>query len=192
MATQSIPRVNEEEYLRLERAAEYKSEFLDGEIFAISGGSLRHSYLASNWTALLNSRLKGKGCYVFTSDARVRTPKTGSYLYPDVSVACGGPQTHQNSNDILVNPQVLIEVLSPFTAGYDHGKKFECYREIPSLREYVLVHADLAHVEHYVRQPDASWIFREYRGLEAAVPIASIDCNVPLADVYSGVLDLPA
>jgi Uma2 family endonuclease len=191
VATQSIPRVNEEEYLRLDRAAEYKSEFLDGEIFAMSGGSLRHSYLAIRWAGHLDSQLRGKNCYVFTSDARVRTPKTGSYLYPDVSVTCGGPQTHQNSNDILVNPQVVIEVLSPSTAGYDHGKKFERYREIPLLRDYVLVHADLAHVEHYVRQPDASWIFREYRGLETAVPIASIDCNVPLAEVYSGVLDLP-
>jgi Uma2 family endonuclease len=191
MATQSIPRVSEDEYLRLDRAAEYKSEFLDGEIFAMSGGSLRHSLLASNWTTWMSNQLKGKGCRVFTSDARVRTAKTGSYLYPDVSVVCGGPQTHENSNDILINPQLVIEVLSPSTAGYDRGKKFERYREIESLRDYLLIHADSPHVEHFARQQDASWIFREYCGLEAAVPIASLDCIVGLAEVYSDVLDLP-
>jgi Uma2 family endonuclease len=191
MATQSIPRVSEDEYLRLDRAAEYKSEFLDGEIFAMSGGSLRHSLLAGKWTALMINTLTGRNCHVFTSDARVRTSKTGSYLYPDVSVVCGGSKTHENSNDILINPQVVIDVLSPSTAGYDRGKKFERYREIESLRDYVLVHANSPHVEHFARQQDASWIFREYRGPEAVVPIASLDCTVSLAEAYSGVLDLP-
>jgi Uma2 family endonuclease len=191
VATQSIPRVSEDEYLRLERAAEYKSEFLDGEIFAMSGGSLRHSYLAVRWINELSLQLGGKNCRVFSSDARIRTSKTGSYLYPDVSVVCGGPQTHENSNDILVNPQLVIEVLSPSTAGYDRGRKFERYREIASLRDYILVHADSPWVEHFARQQDASWIFREYRGLDGAVPIASLDCLVRLADVYSDALDLP-
>lgn len=183
--------MSEDEYLRLERAAEYKSEFLDGEIFAMSGGSLRHSYLAVRWINQLSLQLGGKNCRVFSSDARVRTSKTGSYLYPDVSVVCGGPQTYENSNDILVNPQVVIEVLSPSTAGYDHGRNFERYREIASLRDYILVHADSPWVEHFARQPDASWIFREYRGLDGAVPISSLDCLVRLAEVYSDVLDLP-
>ena len=183
--------MSEDEYLRLERAAEHKSEFLAGEIFAMSGGSLRHSLLAGNWGSELRIQLRGKGCHVFTSDARVRTPKTGSYLYPDVSVACSPPQTHENSNDILVNPQLLIEVLSPSTAGYDRGKKFERYREIASLCDYLLVHADSPWVEHFARQSDASWIFREYRGLDCTVPIASIDCIIRLAEVYSDVLDLP-
>jgi Uma2 family endonuclease len=191
VATQSIPRVSEDEYLRLERAAEYKSEFLDGEIFAMSGGSLRHSLIAGNWGSELRLQLRDRGCRVFTSDARVRTSKTGSYLYPDVSVVCGGPQTHENSNDILVNPQLVIEVLSPSTAGYDRGRKFERYREIASLQDYILVHADSPWVEHFARQQDASWIFREYRGLDGAVPISSLDCFVRLAEIYSGVLDLP-
>ena len=112
-------------------------------------------------------------------------------MYPDVSVICGAPQLREGANDILTNPKVLIEVLSPSTADYDRGKKFELYREIASLEEYILVHTGSALVEHFARQADASWIFREYRGLEAAISIASIGCMVRLADVYAGVFELP-
>lgn len=191
MATQSIPRVSEEEYLRLDRAAEYKSEFLDGEIFAMSGGSLRHSRLAVSWARELDLKLRTKNCHVFSSDARLRTPVSGSYLYPDVSVVCGTPQTHRESNDILTNPSLVIEVLSPSTTGYDRGKKFERYREIPSLRDYILVHADAPHAEHFARQPDTSWVFRDYSGLDSVVPFDSIGCAISLKEVYAGVLEIP-
>ncbi len=191
MATQSIPRVTEEEYLRLERAAEHKHEFVDGEIVAMAGGSPVHSLLAANWIAELAPKLRGRGCHVFTSDLRVRTPLTGSFLYPDVSVVCGGPRLRQRAADILTDPRVVIEVLSPSTADYDRGKKFELYREIPELADYILVHADSPHVEHFAREPDASWIFREYRGLETSLAITSIDCIVQLADLYVGAFELP-
>lgn len=192
VATQAIPKVTEEEYLRLERPAERKSEFVGGEIFAMAGGSVVHSLLAMNWGVELGSKLRGRGCHVFSSDARIRTPVTGSFLYPDVSVVCGGWRLHEGAGDILTNPRVIIEVLSPSTADYDRGRKFELYREIPELAEYILVHADSPHVEQFTRQPDASWIFREYRGLEASVALTSIDCVIRFADVYAGVFELPA
>ncbi len=191
MATQSIPRITEDEYLALERAADHKSELVNGEIYATAGGSLRHSRAAANWTAELTLQLRGGECGVFTCDARVRTPTSASYVYPDVSVVCGPPKVYEQADDILTNPNVLIEVLSPSTADYDRGKKFELYREIASLEDYVLVHRGSALVEHFARQADGSWIFREYRGLEAAVSIASISCIVRLADVYAGVFELP-
>ncbi len=188
MASQPITKITEEEYLRRERAAEYKSEFVGGEIFAMSGGSFRHSNLAIVWGAQLVNKLRGGKCFVFSSDARVRTPSTGSYVYPDLSVVCGQPTSHAGSNDILTNPSVVVEVLSPSTSDYDRGKKFELYRELPSLSEYVLVHTDAVHVEHYARQADNSWIFREYLGNDSSITLTSINCSVRLGDVYA---DLP-
>jgi Uma2 family endonuclease len=187
MATAPTPRLTEEEYLRLERAAETKSEFVDGEMFAMSGGSRAHSALAANWIGELQSKLRGRNCIVFTSDLRIRTRRTGSYVYPDISVVCEEPQTNRNADDILPNPVVVIEVLSPSTEAYDRGKKFGLYREIPSLQDYILVHTDAVHVEHYSRQP-GSWLFREFSGIDASVHIASIDCTVALKDVYEGVI----
>jgi Uma2 family endonuclease len=188
MASQPVTKLTEEEYLRLERAAEYKSEFIGGEIFAMPGGSFRHSSLAAKWITQFNNRLQGRGFTVCTSDARVRTPSTGSYVYPDVSVVCGEPVAHAGSDDILTNPKIIVEVLSPSTSSYDRGEKFELYREIPSLNDYVLAHTNAVHVEHFSRQSDGSWIFREYKGDDSTIALNSINCTVPLADVYS---DLP-
>jgi Uma2 family endonuclease len=192
VATQPITRLKEEEYLALERSAECRHEFVDGGIFAMAGGSLRHSRLAVNWVAALVSRLQHGACGVFSSDARVRTPATGSFVYPDVSVVCGPPQLYGDATDILTNPTVVIEILSPSTAGYDRGRKFALYREIVSMEEYILVHTESAQVEHFARQSDESWIFREYRGMETVVTIRSIDWSVRLGDVYDGVFELPA
>ena len=187
MASLPIPHITEEEYLRLERAAETKSEFVGSEIFAMAGGSFNHSILAGKWIGELLLKLRGRNCVVFNSDARIRTPGSGSYVYPDVSVVCGKPRSHRASDDILTNPVVVIEVLSPSTADYDRGKKFELYREIASLQDYILVHTDLVHVEQFTRQP-TGWLFREYRGAESAVLIESIDCDIQLGDVYAGVI----
>ncbi len=191
MASLPTPRITEEEYLQIERAADYKSEFADGEMFAMSGGTLSHSQLALNWGFELKLRLRGRECFVYNSDARIRTPRSGSYVYPDVSVVCGQPKTHQSSDDILTNPIVVIEVLSPSTEGYDRGKKFGLYREIESLQDYILVHTDSIHVEHFSRQP-GSWLYRECEGVESIVSIASIGCDVRLGDAYEGIPGLPA
>src|ERR1700761_3471314 len=186
MATQPVSRITEEEYLRQERAATHKSEFVNGEIFAMSGGTLWHAHVAANWIVHLGFRLRGGDCRVYSSDAKVRTPSTGSYVYPDVSVACGASPVKKD-DDILVNPTVVVEVLSPSTEDYDHGKKFALYREIPSLQEYILTHCDLPYVEHFTRQPDSSWLYREYRGFESSLQLASIHCEVGMADIYQGI-----
>jgi Uma2 family endonuclease len=187
MATAPTPRITEEDYLRLERAAETKSEFVDGEMFAMSGGSRAHSLLAVRWIFQLELKLREGNCSVFNSDLRIRTRRTGSYVYPDISVVCEEPQANRNADDILPNPVVVIEVLSPSTEAYDRGKKFGLYREIPSLQDYILVHTDAVHVEHYSRQAE-NWLLREYSGVESMVHIASIDCTVALKDVYEGVV----
>jgi Uma2 family endonuclease len=189
MATQPVTKITEEEYLRLERAAKYKSEYIGGEIFAMPGGSFKHSRLTVNWSTELSIGLRRGPCSVFSPDARVRTPSTGSYVYPDVSVVCGEPIAYAGSDDILTNPIVVVEVLSPSTSNYDRGEKFELYREIPSLKEYVLVHTTAIRVEHFARQADGSWIFREYQGEDSAILLDSIQCTVRLGEVYS---DLPA
>ena len=190
MASLPTPRITEEEYLRLERAAEYKSEFVDGEIFAMSGGLLPHNVLAGRWILELGLKLRGRDCLVLTSDQKVRTPSSGSYVYPDVSVVCGQPRMHQSAGDILTNPIVVIEVLSPSTESYDRGKKFELYREIASLQDYILVHTGAVHVEHFSRKP-GSWLLYAYHGAESSVSIASIDCTVLLGEVYDRIPGLP-
>jgi Uma2 family endonuclease len=191
VATQSVTKITEEEYLGLERAAQHKSEFVHGEIFAMAGGSLQHALIAVNFSSELKTRLSNRNCRVFSSDLKIRTAVSGCHLYPDVSVVCGAPQRLENSVDVLTNPNVVIEVLFPSTANYDRGQKFELYREIASLGDYVLVHTASPHVEHFSRQADNSWIFREYRGLETSVTLTSIGCTVALGDVYAGALDLP-
>jgi Uma2 family endonuclease len=191
MAGLPTPRITEEEYLRLERAAETKSELVHGEIFAMAVKPLVHAMLAAKWIAGLSLMLRGRDCILFNSQLRIRTQSSGSYVYPDASVVCGQPRTHQSADDILTNPIVVIEVLSPATADYDRGKKFELYREIASLQDYILVHTGSVHVEHFSRQP-GSWLFREYRGAENSVTIASIDCTVLLGDVYDGIPDVIA
>jgi Uma2 family endonuclease len=183
MASQPVTRMTEEEYLRRDRAATYKSEFVDGEMFAMSGGTLWHSQISANWIVHLGYALRGGPCRVFTSDARVRIAASGSYVYPDVTVVCGDPVANQD-DDILISPTVVIEVLSPSTADYNRGKKFELYRDIPSLREYVLTHSDTPRVEHFARQTETSWIFREYKGLEHSLRLEAIGCEIGMADIY--------
>ncbi len=189
MASQTLPRITEEEYLRLDRSAEYKSEFVDGEMFAMSGGSARHSKVGMNWGAELTFKLRGRACSVFSSDARVRTVR-GNYVYPDISVVCGPALLHGDTDDLITNPILVVEVLSPSTSAFDRGRKFEIYREIASLQEYVLSHLTTPHVEVFTRQADQSWIFREYREIESSVTLTSIGCTLALSDVYARAFDL--
>ena len=185
MAAHLIPPLTEEEYLTLDRAAECKSEFVDGHMYAMSGGTLRHSSLAVRLMSELSLQLMGRKCTVFNSDARVRSAKGRSYFYPDISVVCGEAQTHEDSDDILINPSLIVEVLSPSTADYDHGKKFAHYREIATLRDYLLVHPDEPLIEQFARQEDGKWLLSEYRGREGVVHLDSLDCDIALARVYA-------
>jgi Uma2 family endonuclease len=187
MTRQAKTFVTPEEYLALERRAEYRSEYYDGEIFAMTGASLRHNRITLNIGSELNVQLKTRQCQAFTSDMRVHVPATGLYTYPDVVVVCGEPQLEDEHLDTLLNPILIVEVLSRTTARYDRADKFTDYRSIPSFKEYLLVAQDEYRVEHYARQADARWILTEYRSLEDLVPLASVDCSLPLKEIYDKV-----
>ena len=192
MASQPIPRLTEEEYLRIERAASYKSEFVGGEMFAMAGGTPRHSMLEANASRELGHQLRRTRCRVCSSNMRFRTPVTGDELYPDISVICGPVQLYPGSTDILVNPTVVVEVLSPSTANYDRGLKFELYRQFPTLRDYVIIHQKSIYIEHHSRQSDNAWLLREYRGPDARVLLASIECELHLGSVYEDLMEEPS
>jgi Uma2 family endonuclease len=181
-----------EEYLTLERTAATRSEYLDGVIYDMVGSSPEHSLITANVSGALWVQLKGKPCQVFSSDMKVRTDLAGLFAYPDVTVVCGEPVFHDERRDVLVNPKVIIEVLSPSTEGYDRGEKFAAYRGIASLLDYLLIAQDAARVEHYTREGEDRWVLTEAAGLEARVEIASIDCVLALEEVYEKVTFRPA
>lgn len=172
------------EYLARERQAEIKSEFYRGEMFAMSGASRQHNLIAGKIVTALNNLLADRNCEVYPSDMRVKVSPTGLYTYPDVSVACDQPQFEDAETDTLLNPLVIVEVLSKSTEAYDRGPKFEQYRQIQSLQEYLLVAQDRVHVELFQRQPDGSWLLREFSALSDHVELNSVSCQLPLADVY--------
>src|SRR5258708_7041035 len=173
-----------EEYLALERAAEFKSEYLNGEIYAMSGGSPEHSTVGVNVSAEIHSQLKGKPCQAFSNDMKVRTSLQGLYSYPDLSVVCEQPRFHDEERDVLLNPIVIVEVLSPSTEAYDRGRKFAKYQQIKSLQNYVMISQDEPRVELYVRQPNDDWLLTVAKGLDASIALPAIDCVLLLADVY--------
>ena len=154
MATKPATRLNAEDYLAIDRAAEYRSEFVNGEMFDRSGGSARHSRPMGKISFHLEMQLQGKLCRTYSSDLRTLVSASGAYLYPDVSVVCGPLILKEGSSDICTNPALIVEVLSPSTAAYDRGLKFQLYRQIPSLNDYLLVHCDDVLIEHYSRQPN--------------------------------------
>ena len=175
------------EYLAREETAVYKSEFYRGQIFAMSGGSPEHNTVGGNVFAALRGRLRGSPCRPFNSDQRIRIPANGLTTYPDVAVVCGELQRDPLAPRAINNPSVIFEVLSDSTESYDRGKKFELYRQLESLREYLLVAQDEAHVERYVRQADDSWLLTVFKGLDAAVELTTLGCTLPLAEVYEDV-----
>jgi Uma2 family endonuclease len=191
MATLPKPPLTEEEYLRIERQASAKSEFHDGEMFAMAGGSPNHALLANSMGAILRGRTPPQ-CRVFNADLRIKIPAASTYTYADCSVVCGDLQFVTDQRDTILNPLLIAEVLSPSTEGYDRGKKFELYRTIESLREYLVVHQDKRHVEHYSKQDDGSWLLREHSGSAGIVPIARLDLQIALSDLYAGALDPPS
>lgn len=181
------PWISPEEYLEAERRAETKSEYLDGRIYAMAGASFAHNAIVGNLVVDLGRQLKGGPCRVLPSDLRLRVPETGLYTYPDVSVVCGEPELADEHRDILLNPTVLIEVLSDSTERYDRGRKAEHYRRIASLQEYVLVAQAEPRVERYRRQSERDWAFSEASALDDGVDLASIGCVLTVRDVYDGV-----
>ena len=175
-----------EEYLALERSASIKSEFHDGQIYAMTGASRAHNLISLNIGRELSLQLKNRPCEAYMNDMRVKATKARSYHYPDIAVACGTPVFEDTQVDTLLNPTLLIEVLSPSTEAYDRGGKFAHYRKIDSLREYLLVMQDQPGIERYVRQGEV-WILSEALGLEAAMLLESIACTLSLREVYDKV-----
>ena len=187
MATQPQTFLTEEEYLAFEREAEEKHEYYAGEIFAFAGASEQHNRIALNIAAEIRAQFKGRPCDVFVSDMRVRVSPSGAYTYPDVVALYDGAQFADDQHDTLLNPTVIVEVLSPSTADYDRGGKFAHYRRLDSLQEYLVVAQDQCHVEQYVRQGDGRWLLSETDDLAATLALDAIGCRLPLADVYEKV-----
>ncbi len=187
MSVQPKPYITPEEYLAKERMADYKSEYYKGEIFAFAGASRKHILIVSNLISIIHPQLRKRNYEIYSNDMRVKVNTTGLYTYPDVVVVCGKPQFEDDENDILLNPIVLIEVLSPFTENYDRGTKFEHYRTINSLSDYILVAQDKIHLEYYVRQSDRSWLFSEFKFVKDKFQIQSIGCELSLKEIYEKV-----
>lgn len=187
MTTQPQQALSEEEYLAFERTSLIKHEYYNGHIYAMTGAKAAHNLIAGNTLAALHQQLRPKPCRVYPSDMRVKVIKTGLHTYPDIVVVCGPPQFTDKSEDTLINPVVIIEVLSPSTERYDRGMKFQHYRAIDTLHEYVLIAQDHYHIEHFSRQDSELWLFQEATDSAAGLYIASIDCHLTLQDVYEKV-----
>jgi len=180
-----------EEYITLERKAVpdaeiVRSEYMNGKIIGRSSSNLSHNLITGHITAGLYTRLKNSECFVFANQMRVSIPSANSYFYPDVGIVCEEPRFEDDLFDILLNPIVVVEVLSPSTEAYDRGDKFAHYRQLQSLQEYVLVAQDKVRVDHYVRHT-TQWILTDFQALEQHLPLTSIHCELPLQEIYENV-----
>ena len=187
MPLQPQTRLTSEEYLAQERQTLYKSEYLNGEIFAMSGASREHNLISLNVGGELRAKLRQRPCEAYVSDMRVKVSPTGLYTYPDVVVVCDEPQFEDAHVDTLLNPTLIVEVLSPSTEDYDRGTKFEHYRTLPSLQEYLLISQDKIHIVHYVKQADATWVLSETNRQDDRIRLPAITCAISVADIYAKV-----
>ncbi len=187
MTSRPDVRFTPEEYLRIERAAEWKSEYIDGEMFAMAGASHRHTIIAGNFVRELGNQFRDGPCVVSASDLRVATDRRRHYTYPDVVVVCDPPQFVDDQLDTVSNPALIAEVLSDSTEKYDRGAKFERYRSVASLSEYLLVSQDRVHVELFSRQPDGRWSLRDWNDPVAEIEITSLHCRIKVAEIYAKV-----
>ena len=182
------PQLTEAEYLTFERASEMRHEFHGGDIFAMSGATESHNLVSGNLFTELNVRLRGERCRPYTHDMRVKAAESKTYMYPDIVVACPPIEFLDDKRDTLLNPQVVIEVLSPSTEDYDRGRKFDRYRECPSLQQYVLVSQDARRAVSYIRQSDGvAWLMRLLDNGSDTLDFPSLGSSVPLADIYRDV-----
>ncbi|HKA56178.1 MAG TPA: Uma2 family endonuclease [Candidatus Binatia bacterium] len=187
MSSQPQKLLTPAEYLALERKAEFKSEYFAGEMFALAGASQRHNLIAANILRVLGNQPLERPCHVYPSDMRVKISKINKYTYPGIVVACGEEQFEDEQQDTLLNPVVIIEILSASTEAYDRGKKFEHYQSLESLREYLLISQDPYRVEQYVRQDDRTWTYYESHQAADTMHLPTIDCDLSLRDVYAKV-----
>jgi len=180
--------ISPEEYLAAEGESLEKHEYFGGEIFQMSGASDAHNTVSGNAFASLHLQLKKRHCKAYQSDMRVYVPNTGLYTYPDIAVVCGKPEFLPDAHlDTLTNPILIVEVLSPSTADYDKGAKFEHYRTIESLQEYILVWQDKKRAARYTKQIDGSWLLSDFIGEESEIKLSSIECTLTMDDIYDKV-----
>lgn len=174
-----------EEYIEFDKNNEGRWEYFDGEVIDMAGGSLNHNKIASNVSRVLGNKLEGKGCLALPGDMRLKVPKALPYRYPDVVVVCGDPviETIQGQ-EMLVNPLLIVEVLSASTKGYDFDFKFTAYQSIESFREYLLIAQDRPHVTQYVRQGEGQWLRSDLEGMESMVKLVSVDCELTFNEIY--------
>jgi Uma2 family endonuclease len=191
MSTVSKRLLSPQEYLARERLAKFRSEYYRGEMFAMAGASWEHTLIKDNLAREAGQQLKNGPCRVLTSDLRVKVDATGLYTYPDVLIVCDKPEFEDEVFDTLLNPKVIVEVLSESTEKYDRGPKFEHYRKVPSVKEYVLVAQDRPYIERHVRQPDNTWTKTEFSDMALTLAFSTIPVRIPLAEIYRGV-EFPA
>lgn len=178
----------QEEYAELESRAAYKSQYVAGEIYAMAGSEPENVEIADNLTGIFRRLFQGRPCRSFSSDLRVRAKAGELWTYPDLTIVCGEPKFDATSRPrSLLNPQVIFEVLSPSTEAFDRGEKFSRYQLIESLADYVLVSTDKIRIGHFTRQNQGGWSFREYNAPEEVLPLASVQCEIPLAEIYERV-----
>src|SRR5579871_886026 len=187
MTAHPQPRLTPEEYLELDRASDVRNEYYNGHMYAMAGGSFPHAIIIGNLTGEIRSVLKGRPCYVAPSDLRVRVSPDGLYTYPDLSVVCGEPKLLDGRKDTLLNPALLIEVLSPSTEAYDRGFKSAQYRTLETLQEYALVSQSEPRVEVFRRQSSGDWLLSEAVGVESICSFDSLDARVKLSEIYANV-----
>ena len=182
------PYYTPEEYLALEETAEYRSEYFQGEIFVMTGGSINHNRITGNIHTELNIAFENRPCEAFINDMRLLVKKNGLYTYPDVMVVCGQIRFLEGRDDTLTNTSVIIEVLSKSTEGYDRGAKFELYRALETFQDYILVDQTKIHVEHFHKLEDGRWILQEFNRLEDILCLETLDVSLPLARIYRKVI----
>ena len=188
MTAQPAAKITPQDYLIAERRSDMKHEYWQGETFSMAGATEAHNLIVANVIIELGRQLKKRPCKLYPNDMRVRIPRGNSYKYPDIVVVCGKPQFEDDHHDTLLNPTVLIEVLSPSTEAYDRGGKFREYRAIDSLQEYLLITQDNVLIERYTRPENSPfWLFSDAAGSDAILELSSIDCRLELAEVYDKV-----
>ncbi|NJM07590.1 Uma2 family endonuclease [Candidatus Gracilibacteria bacterium] len=187
MTAQPKRPITEQEYMQFERESTAKHEYYGGRIYAMTGASGVHNLIAGNTLAALHGQLRRRPCQISPSDMQVKIQKTGLHTYPDLVICCGEPQFTDAALDTLLNPLVLIEILSPSTERYDRGMKFQHYRTIATLQDYILIAQDDYYIEYYSRQDNGQWLLQEATGIEAQIDIPSIGSTLSLADVYEKV-----
>jgi Uma2 family endonuclease len=187
MSTNAKTLLTPEQYLEIERKAEFRHEYFRGEMFAMAGGTGTHTIIVVNLVREMSNQLRRGRCQVYSHDMRLQVSATGLYTYPDVVVACEGRQFRDARKDTLLNPTVIIEVLSESTEAYDRGKKFAHYQTLDSLQGYVLVSQDRVRMERFLRQPDGQWLLKVASHIDDSVLLDSIGCTLRLADIYENV-----